>query len=122
MEYDVTYSSDSKILIRTFKGRISFSDVLESWDFLVRNDRIGPEVTGILNDFIYAELLMDRENLDQLMAYFQDHAEIFERIKLAVVMIMPENIVLPVLASQYYPQFKIEAFSTIEAAEKWLRA
>jgi len=121
MVYDVTYSSDSRILIRTFKGRIRFSDVFESWDYLVRNDKIGPEVIGILNDFIYAELIMNRDNLVQLMSYFQENSEIFERIKLAVVMMSPESIVLPVIASQNYPQFKIEAFSTLDAAEKWLR-
>ena len=121
MVYDITYSSDSRILIRTFKGRIRFSEVFESWDYLVRNDKIGPEVIGILNDFIYAELIMSRDDLVQLMSYFQENSEIFERIKLAVVMMSPESIVLPVIASQNYPQFKIEAFSTLDAAEKWLR-
>ena len=94
---------------------------MESWNDLVDNDRIGPLILGILNDFTYAELLMDRDQLDQLMDFFRSHHEIFERIKLAVVMLIPENIVLPVLASMNYPQFKIEAFSTLEAAEAWIR-
>ena len=121
MEYILEYRSDSKILYRKFQGKVTFEEVMESWKDLVRNNKIGPQVIGILNDFTFAELIMDRENLAELMAFFQSHNEIFERIKLAVVMIIPETIVLPVLASQNYPQFKIEAFSTVEAAEKWLR-
>lgn len=121
MEYILEYRSDSKILYRKFQGKVTFEEVMESWKDLVRNNKIGLQVIGILNDFTFAELIMDRENLAELMAFFQSHNEIFERIKLAVVMIIPETIVLPVLASQNYPQFKIEAFSTVEAAERWLR-
>jgi hypothetical protein len=122
MAYKIEYSSDSKILIRSFKGSVSFEEMLNSCDELVRNHKLDPPVIGVLDDFIYAELLMNRENLAELMNLFQEHLEIFERIKLAVVMVIPENIVFPVLASQNYPQFKIEAFSTVEAAERWLRA
>ncbi len=118
----ISYSEDSKILIRSFKGRVSFADVMESWKELVGSDRIGPQVIGILNDFTYAELLMDREELPQLMDFFQEHSEIFQRVKLAVVMLRPENIVLPVIASRNYPQFRIEAFSSLETAEDWIRA
>ena len=122
MIYNIAYSDDRKILIRTFKGKVSFDEVLASWQELIHHNRISEEVLGILNDFTYAELMMDRDNLEQLMAFFTSHSEIFERIRLAVVMMLPENIVLPVLASQRYPQFKIEAFSTLEAAESWLRS
>ena len=121
MVYEYEISPDSKILIRTARGKVSFKEVIESWDDLIRNRKMDPPVIGVLNDFTYAEIMMDRETLDQLMTYFQSHSEIFERIKMAVVMILPENIVLPVLASQNYPQFKIQAFSTVQAAEKWLR-
>lgn len=122
MVHQISYSDDRKILIRTFKGKISFDEVLASWQDLVDHNRINEEVLGILNDFIYAELMMNRDHLDRLMAFFMSRSEIFERIRLAVVMTLPENIVLPVLASQNYPQFKIEAFSTLEAAETWLRS
>lgn len=122
MDYKLEYSSDSKILYRKFQGTVTFEEIMDSWQDLIRNDKIGPQIIGVLNDFTYAELIMDRENLGKLMAFFQKHDEVFERIKLAVVMIIPENIVLPVLASQQYPQFKIEAFSTVESAERWLRA
>lgn len=122
MDHKLEYSSDSKILYRKFQGTVTFEEIMDSWQDLIRNDKIGPQIIGVLNDFTYAELIMDRENLGKLMAFFQKHDEVFERIKLAVVMIIPENIVLPVLASQQYPQFKIEAFSTVESAERWLRA
>jgi hypothetical protein len=122
MAHNISYSEDKKILIRTFKGKVSFAEVLASWQDLVHENRIGEEILGILNDFTYAELMMDRDNLEQLMSFFMSRADIFERIRLAVVMMLPENIVLPVLASQRYPQFKIEAFSTLDAAEAWLRS
>jgi hypothetical protein len=93
--HNLSYTDDGKILIRMFKGKITFAEVMESWHDLIHSDKIGHRIMGILNDFTYAELLMDRHNLDQLMAFFMNHSEIFERIRLAVVMILPENIVLP---------------------------
>ena len=122
MVYDIVYSEDSSILIRTFKGTVRFTEVIESWNYLVRSDMVEPGVIGILNDFTNAELEMDRKNLDHLMDFFQSYEEIFTRIKLAVVMVTPKNIILPILASQHFPQFRIRAFSTSAAAEKWIRS
>jgi hypothetical protein len=118
---ELKYSDDSKILIRSFTGMVSFDDVMESWKWLIRNDMIGNDLLGILNDFTQADLKMDPGNLELLMGLFLEYPEIFKRIKLAVVMTIPENIVLPMLANKKYPQFKIQAFSTIPAAWDWLR-
>lgn len=121
MTHELSYSKDSKILIRTFTGKVGFRDVLKNWEELVREKRLDPPLIGVLNDFTSAKLEMDRNNLEVLMNYFKNNARVFGRIKLAVVMTRPENIVLPIIASQHFPQFQIRAFSTFEAAEIWLR-
>lgn len=118
---EIKYSPDSKLLIRKFTGKVGFEEVMESWKWLIRNDMIGNDLLGILNDFTRAELKMDPKNLDHLMLFFLEYPTIFKRIRLAVVMTLPENIILPILANQKYPQFEIQAFSTIKAAEDWLR-
>ena len=118
---DVKYSDDLKILIRTFTGEVNFQEVMESWKWLIRNDMIGDDLIGILNDFTEANLKMDNENLEHLMLFFNEYSSIFKRIKLAVVMTLPANIILPILASRKYPQYKIQAFSTLDAARDWLK-
>lgn len=121
MSQEIKYSEDSRILIRTFRGRVEFRNVLASWVELVRENKLDPPLIGVLNDFTYADLIMDRNELGILMDFFTTHKSIFSRITLAVVMIRPENIVLPVIASQNFPDFRIQAFSTIPAAEDWIR-
>jgi len=121
MKPEIKYSDDLKIMYRTFAGEVNFTEVMESWKWLIRNDMIGNDLIGILNDFSKAELKMDRKNLEHLMFLFKEYSTIFTRIKLAVVMTLPENIILPILASREYPQFKNQAFSTLEAAHNWLR-
>ena len=118
---DVKYSDDLKILHRTFTGEVNFQEVMESWKWLIRNDMIGDDLIGILNDFTEANLKMDNENLEHLMLFFNEYSSIFKRIKLAVVMTLPVNIILPILANRKYPQYKIQAFSTLDAAKDWLK-
>ena len=122
MAYEYKYSSDSTVITKFFKGTIYFEELFEAWEELIHENKLDLPVTGILNDFTYAEVIMDRDKLGKLMDYFNARPDIFERIKIAVVMILPENIVYPVLASQNYPQFKIQAFSTVPAAEEWLKS
>jgi len=121
MKPEIKYSDDLKIMYRTFAGEVNFTEVMESWKWLIRNDMIGNDLIGILNDFSKAELKMDRRTWKHLMFLFKEYSTIFTRIKLAVVMTLPENIILPILASREYPQFKNQAFSTLEAAHNWLR-
>ena len=120
MEYEIQHSPGAKILIRKFFGETGFDQVMESWEQLIREKMIGENISGILNDFTEAKLEMNPGNLDSLMEFFKEYPGIFERIKLAVVMTLPDNIVLPILANRKYPQYKIQAFSTLSAARQWL--
>jgi len=121
MVHQLSYIENGSILIRNFHGTVQFSEIMESWIELIGHQKITDEIKGILNDFTGAELQMNINNLDQLMSTFMQYPDIFERIKLAVLMDTPKKIVLPILAEQKYPQFRIKAFSTYEAAIEWIK-
>jgi len=114
------FLENEKIILRKFIGEISFPELLDSWKYLVENNLICNDCIGILNDFTEAKFNMQIENLGQLLEYFNNNIGIFSRIKLAVIMVRPDDTVFPLLAKIEYPQFKIEAFCTIEAATKWI--
>ncbi|MFC2115022.1 hypothetical protein ACFLTU_01005 [Bacteroidota bacterium] len=122
MGHEIKYSDDSKILVRNFQGQVSFEEVMESWTNIVDNEMLLPPVVGVLNDFTDAYLQMNQENLEQMMSYFKKHNKVFQRLRLAMVTVTPENIVIPILARNNFPQFMIQAFSTVEAAENWIRS
>ena len=60
------------------------------------------------------------EELKQLLNFFKQNSHIFKKLKLAVVMTTPKNTVFPVLA-QNISNFNIKVFSTIKAAEDWIK-
>jgi hypothetical protein len=120
MPFEIQYIHDDRIIIRKFAGEISFKEVMESWTHLISNELISPECIGIINDFTEAKLQMQMNNLDKLFDFFLTYYDVFKKIKLAVIMNTPAETVLPILAKEEHPQFKIQAFCTFDAAEKWV--
>lgn len=122
MQYNIKYIEGGIILYRKLEGQLSFHNIFESWKYIVDNNLIKNEIIGVLNDFSCAKLVMNLENLKELINYFKEHSYIFNRIKLAVISHDPQTTVFPVFAENYYPEFRIKAFSTSDAAILWLKS
>ncbi|MBU8893730.1 MAG: hypothetical protein KOO66_13200 [Bacteroidales bacterium] len=119
MSYKVKYIKKKNYLIRKISGKLNFSNVMDSWQYLVENDLKGKKYKGIINDFSDTDLVMNFEKLEQLLKFFKLNNELFESLKIAVIMTNPDNIVFPVFAKKI-SSFNIKAFSTLEGAEKWM--
>lgn len=119
MNYHVEYIYKDNYLIRKFTGDINFQAVLNSWQYLVEHDLGKEEYIGIINDFSDASMKMELEELQQLLNYFKLNSEIFKKLKLAVIMTTPENVVFPIFA-QKISNFNIKAFSSLKSAEDWI--
>lgn len=121
MNYSFQYIDNNSILIRKFEGDINFAEIYDTWNFLIENHYLDKVTNGVLNDFRKASFKFELDELKKLMNLFQNNPQIFNRIKLAVIMEKPENFVFPVYAEIHYPEFKIKAFCTEEAALIWLQ-
>lgn len=121
MENKIEYIEEDDYLIRNFHGIFHIDEIVESWKYLIENKLQEKEYTGVLNNFCDADLKMQLDDLEQLLGLFKKHIHTFKNLKLAVVMTTPENIIFPYFAKTT-SQFKIEAFTTVEAAKNWLQA
>ena len=119
MTNKIEYIEKSNYLIRVFHGIFNSSEILSSWEYLIREKLKNYKYIGVISDFSNAKLNMELDDLDPLMSLFEKNSKIFENIKLAVLMTSPDNIVFPLFAQSKSP-FNIKAFSTIEGAENWI--
>lgn len=119
MEYNVEYIEKSVYLIRKFTGEIDFKAILSSWQYLVENDLGNKKYVGIINDFSGVEMNLEMEELEQMMNFFRLNSDIFATLKLAVIMTTPKNMVFPMFA-QRISTFNIQAFSSLQSAERWM--
>lgn len=119
MENNIEYVDEGKYLIRRFHGVFNKDELLESWKHLVENTLQEKSYDGILNDFCDAQIKMEINDLEYLMDFFRQNMSIFQNLKLAVVMTSPDNIIFPLFAKKTSP-FNIAAFTTLNAAQKWI--
>lgn len=119
MENKIEYKEENGYLLRTFRGIFHIDEIMESWEYLINHKLKENKYIGILNDFSCAQLKMEMEDLDKILALFKDNTHIFENLKLAVIMTRPDNIVFPLFAKNT-STFNIGAFTTLEGAKNWI--
>ncbi len=119
MDYKVEYIQKDNYLIRRFTGEIDFPAILKSWQYLVEHDLGDHKHIGVINDFSNVKMNLEMEELEQMINFFKLNSEIFATLKIAVIMSTPKNMVFPMFAKKI-STFNIQAFSTMESAEKWM--
>ncbi|MDA3952829.1 MAG: hypothetical protein PF485_04225 [Bacteroidales bacterium] len=119
MTNKIEYIEKNNYLLRTFHGTFDYTEILSSWEYLIKEKLKNRKYVGVINDFSNAKLNMEIDDLNKLLDLFKKNGNIFENLKLAVIMTSPDNIVFPIFAQINFP-FKIKTFSTMEGAEKWI--
>lgn len=107
------------ILIRDFVEKVSVSDIIESWKYLIENKMISPDIKGIINNLEGCKLEMNMEGFETIMAFMTKQKEL-HGIKLAVVCDCPENIVFPMRGEFEQNQLQIKPFTLMNSAVKWI--
>jgi hypothetical protein len=108
------------ILIRKFTGKVGFKDIIDSWEYLCKNNLIDEKIKGIINDLMECELILDFESFTSLLS-FMEKQDCLKRIKLAVITNNPKTIVFPFLGEKHKGEMKIKPFSTMQAAVDWIQ-
>lgn len=107
------------ILIRDFVGKVFVDDIIESWNYLIKNQMITSSTKGIINDLTGCELKMEMTGFEKLIAFLKKH-EFLKNIRLAVICDNPEMIIFPVLGENKVKDLKIKPFSGFEAGVDWI--
>lgn len=117
---DYEYIQELKTLIRTFKGTVTMSDVIASWEHLIFKNRIPADTNGVISDFRDAELKPVIDEIKLMEKLVSENKNVFEDLVLIQVM-KNKAIALPMLFKHHFPEKIVKTFSTIEAAIGWMK-
>jgi len=120
VEHKIEYIDNMTILLRTVRGKAEFDDLYCSWNDMIKNKEIKPEIKGIINDFHDAELIMNISDVKKLITLFEANSEIFGGKRIAVVVDSYKNIVFPMVGQKFASRMEVRPFSTFEAAHDWV--
>ena len=121
MKCTVDYKSDEvvNILTRTFKGDVTMTDVISSWEYIINNRLITQTHKGVISDYSEACIQSDIEDIAKLKNLVIENIDIFQNLKLAVIINSPK-IIIPMLFQYECSNIDTKPFSTIDAAIDWI--
>lgn len=122
MNYSVEYKSDEDdiILTKSFKGTVTMSDIISSWEHVINNKLITQNQRGIISDYRGINWQAEIEDLDELENYCKENINFFKNLRIAVLVDSPK-IVLPIIFKRKCPEIKTMPFNTIRAATDWIK-
>lgn len=113
------FNYDPDIALQKLTGPVDVNDLIDCWSNLIK-EMESNSLKGVVNDLRDATIAMNISDISKIIKLFNDHNSIFEKLKIAVVTDNPKTIVFPTIASVNNPQYKIKAFTTIEASKDWI--
>lgn len=119
INYSLNSHYPESILIRKFEGQVELRDILNSWNYMMKNNLLTNRVIGIINDLRDCELKMNMDNFELLINFLKSNSR-FTSIKLAVISNNPEVVKFPSFAEKFVPELSIKPFTTEEAAVHWI--
>jgi hypothetical protein len=117
----IRYTGDNKILVREARGRVTFSEIYNSWQDMITSGVLNASLIGIINDFRELELDASINDVNKILKLIDDNYDIFKNIKIAVVVDSYKNIVFPMMVEKISKRAAIKPFSTLKAAEDWVQ-
>ncbi len=121
MSCNIVYSEDTnlKILTRTFKGIVTMTDIISSWEHVINDIPISNFQKGGISDYRGTDLRINIDDVYKLKNYFAANINIFKNLKTAQLVDTP-TIALPMFFQMIFPDFQSKPFSTVEAAIYWI--
>lgn len=120
MGFKVDYSEEKKYIVRNIQGRLSPSDLISSWEYLIEEKLKKQHFLGVITVYSDVELEMELDDFDHLLDLLKKNSDLLKNLKIAIVMETHINRVFPLLTLRY-SQFNIQSFSNLEAAKKWIQ-
>lgn len=114
------YNEDSKIFYKYYLGNISFEDIQKSWNYIISNQLMPNESTGIIIDYRDATIQMEPKEHSKISQFYHDNIETFRSKKIAILIEDPKDIVIPMLVRLKDDGYTSKTFSTEKAAISWI--
>ncbi len=119
-KYRYEFKHDVGIVFKYYYGYITTKDIIDSWDFAIREGLIPKENKGFILDYRQASFKVDISECDHIPLYYQKHPEVFRGYKIAVVTENQQDIVIPFWVKEKDDGYESRPFSTLEAALCWV--
>lgn len=118
--YTVDYQKDKKnnILIRTFYGEIDMNGVIAAWEDDIKNKLVTKDLNAIVTDLANVVNNVKLNDINEIAAFYEKHFELFQFIKLAVVIDTP-SVAIVLLYEDQNTKLNHKAFTTVKAALNW---
>lgn len=122
MEEKVSYSFDTAtgIVIKTYFGRITLSDIHQSWLDAFSRGSFPLENKGFVLDYRNALLDVPVRDHASIADFYKEHLAYFGNKRIAIVTENPNDIVIPVLVREKDRGYQSKPFSTMEGAIQWI--
>ncbi len=119
-KYSSWIDDEKNIFFKEYFGKITFEDVVKTWDLLLENNQMPENIKGIVLNYLQAEMDMGPEAAEKIVKYYGNHPEAFIGKRIAIVTERPKDIIVPVLMREEVKEFEVRPFSTIDAACQWI--
>jgi len=122
LEEKISYRFDTTtgIVIKTYHGSITLSDIHNSWLRAFSQESFPLENKGFVLDYREAVLDMEIRENASIADFYKRHLRYFGNKKIAIVTENPNDIVIPMLVREKDSGYESRPFSTMEAALQWV--
>ncbi len=120
-EYTSKNFDGAEVLFRSFTGPLTTGQENEMLAYAVENDLINENVKGMVLDMRSAEFDFQPEDARLILDFVSQEPKL-AKLKYAILVDSPGQIVYPLLGAIYKETAKVKPFSTEEAAIKWIVA
>ncbi|GAG58255.1 unnamed protein product, partial [marine sediment metagenome] len=103
------------VILRSFKGDVSYQDILNSWDDILAKFEDLTAYNGLISDFLEADMHHEDKNLNELVDFLKNHLDKISGMKLAIVMDTP-HVTRTIMMDQKMKSLHIRPFTTRQSA------
>ena len=114
------YLAGRSIFCKYYSGLVSIDDVYLSWNELIESGTIPEGTRRFLVSYRDAELNFGISEATGIADYYRRHGKIFDRSKIAMVMVTPSQVVFPILVKQEIANLLVQTFFEESTALRWL--
>lgn len=115
------YDSDLMIFHKVHFGEISLEEIFSSWTKIIEGQELPANSKKFLIDFSKASISFPASKAVEIANFYKKHDDVFGDAKIAMLMVEPNQVVLPIMVKLQGVGFDIKPFSTMQGAISWLK-
>ncbi|PTN10648.1 hypothetical protein [Mangrovibacterium marinum] len=114
------YDPNDQILYKVYTGPVSFECLVSSWIDAFQSGEVSPGIKRYVVDYTAATLEIKVSEYTRVARFYKENEAYFGGARIAAIVTTPRNIVVPILIETQDDGYHSKAFTTLDAARKWL--